>query len=132
MTAPFCETCNRLRITAEGTCACLFSLEETDLRGPLRSGASDDDLEAQIRGNVWRKWSGHWINHPDFRQPERSMSAIGGWTRSATPIRSGARAASRRIVSPARNHPTPAATSANRPNRTIPTPGSPGGSRRSS
>jgi len=79
VTEPFCDTCNRLRITAEGEVrACLFALEETDLRGPLRAGASDDDLEALIRENVWRKWSGHRINHPDFRQPERSMSAIGG------------------------------------------------------
>ena len=79
VTAPFCDTCNRLRVTAEGELrACLFALEETDLREPLRSGADDDELEALIRGNVWRKWSGHRINHPDFRQPERSMSAIGG------------------------------------------------------
>ncbi len=76
---PFCDACNRLRITAEGEVrACLFALEETDLRGPLRAGASDDDLEELIRTNVWRKWSGHRINHPDFVQPERSMSAIGG------------------------------------------------------
>jgi GTP 3',8-cyclase len=79
VTEPFCDNCNRLRITAEGEVrACLFALEETDLRGPLRAGASDDDLEALIRENVWRKWSGHRINHPDFVQPERSMSAIGG------------------------------------------------------
>ena len=79
VTEPFCDSCNRLRITAEGEVrACLFALEETDLRGPLRAGASDEDLEALIRENVWRKWSGHRINHPDFVQPERSMSAIGG------------------------------------------------------
>jgi cyclic pyranopterin phosphate synthase len=79
VTEPFCETCNRLRVTAEGQVrACLFSLEETDLRGPIRAGASDDDLEALIRANAWRKWSGHRISHPDFVQPERSMSAIGG------------------------------------------------------
>ena len=79
VTEPFCDTCNRLRITAEGEVrACLFSLEETDVRGPLRAGASDDDLEALVRRTVWRKWSGHRINHPDFVQPERSMSAIGG------------------------------------------------------
>jgi cyclic pyranopterin phosphate synthase len=79
VTEPFCDTCNRLRVTAEGQVrACLFALEETDLRGPLRAGASDDELEALIRRNVWRKWSGHRINHPDFEQPERSMSAIGG------------------------------------------------------
>jgi GTP 3',8-cyclase len=79
VTEPFCETCNRLRITAEGQVrACLFSMEETDLRDPLREGASDDELVRLIRGNVWRKWSGHRINLPDFEQPERSMSAIGG------------------------------------------------------
>ena len=76
---PFCETCNRLRITAEGELrACLFALEETDLRGPLREGASDAELERLIRSTVWRKWSGHRINHPDFVQPQRSMSMIGG------------------------------------------------------
>lgn len=79
VTEPFCETCNRLRLTAEGQVrACLFALEETDLRGPMRAGASDDELASVIRTNVWRKWSGHRINHPDFVQPERSMSMIGG------------------------------------------------------
>jgi cyclic pyranopterin phosphate synthase len=76
---PFCESCNRLRVTAEGELrACLFALEETDLRGPMRAGADDAELEALIRRAVWRKWSGHRINHPDFVQPERSMSMIGG------------------------------------------------------
>jgi cyclic pyranopterin phosphate synthase len=76
---PFCDTCNRLRITAEGEVrSCLFALEETDLRGPMRAGASDDELERLVRRAVWRKWSGHRINHPDFVQPERSMSMIGG------------------------------------------------------
>jgi cyclic pyranopterin phosphate synthase len=79
VTEPFCETCNRLRITAEGEVrSCLFALEETDLRGPMRAGATDRELEALIRTTVWRKWSGHRINHPDFVQPDRSMSAIGG------------------------------------------------------
>jgi cyclic pyranopterin phosphate synthase len=79
VTEPFCDTCNRLRLTAEGELrACLFALEETDLRGPLRAGATDEELEGLIRDNVRRKWSGHRINHPDFVQPERSMSAIGG------------------------------------------------------
>ena len=79
VTEPFCDSCNRLRVTAEGQVrACLFALDETDLRGPMRAGASDDDLTGLIRANVWRKWSGHRINHPDFVQPERSMSAIGG------------------------------------------------------
>jgi GTP 3',8-cyclase len=79
VTEPFCESCNRLRITAEGEVrSCLFALEETDLRGSMRAGASDEELEALIRADVWGKWSGHRINHPDFVQPERSMSAIGG------------------------------------------------------
>jgi cyclic pyranopterin phosphate synthase len=79
VTEPFCDTCNRLRITAEGQVrSCLFALEETDLRDPMRAGASNEELAALIRQNVWRKWSGHRINHPDFVQPERSMSMIGG------------------------------------------------------
>jgi cyclic pyranopterin phosphate synthase len=79
VTEPFCDTCNRLRLTAEGQFRnCLFALEETDLRGPLRAGATDDDLERLIREGVWSKWSGHRVNHPDFVQPARSMSAIGG------------------------------------------------------
>jgi cyclic pyranopterin phosphate synthase len=79
VTEPFCDTCNRLRLTADGQFrSCLFALEETDLRGPLRAGATDDELAGLIRGGVWRKWPGHRINHPDFVQPERSMSMIGG------------------------------------------------------
>jgi cyclic pyranopterin phosphate synthase len=56
----------------------LFALEETDLRGPMRDGASDEELVALIRTGVWSKWSGHRVNHADFVQPARSMSAIGG------------------------------------------------------
>ena len=79
VTEPFCDTCNRLRLTAEGQMrSCLFALDETDLRGPMRAGASDEDLAALIRETVWRKWSGHRINHADFVQPARSMSMIGG------------------------------------------------------
>ncbi|HEX6401190.1 MAG TPA: GTP 3',8-cyclase MoaA [Actinomycetota bacterium] len=79
VTEPFCDTCNRLRLTAEGMVrTCLFALDETDLREPLRAGASDHELAQVIRGAVWTKWSGHRINLPDFVQPERSMSMIGG------------------------------------------------------
>jgi cyclic pyranopterin phosphate synthase len=79
VTEPFCDTCNRLRLTAEGMFrSCLFSMDETDLRRPLRSGDDDADLEELIRGSVRRKWSGHRINLPDFVQPARSMSMIGG------------------------------------------------------
>jgi cyclic pyranopterin phosphate synthase len=79
VTEPFCDTCNRLRLTADGQLrACLFALYETDLRTPLREGASDAELEGLIRRNVWAKWEGHKINHPDFQRPARSMSMIGG------------------------------------------------------
>ena len=57
---------------------CLFSLHETDLREPLRSGADDDDLERIVREAVWRKELKHHVGEPGFRQPARTMSAIGG------------------------------------------------------
>jgi len=76
---PFCGDCNRIRLTAEGKLrTCLFSLHETDLREPLRSGATDDDLELIVREAVWRKELKHHVNEPGFVQPSRSMSAIGG------------------------------------------------------
>ncbi|WP_205698969.1 GTP 3',8-cyclase MoaA [Conexibacter sp. SYSU D00693] len=76
---PFCADCDRLRLTAEGALrTCLFSLRETDLRGPLRAGATDAELERLIRDAVWRKELKHRVNDPGFVQPERSMSAIGG------------------------------------------------------
>jgi GTP 3',8-cyclase len=76
---PFCGDCNRIRLTADGRLrTCLFSLSETDLRGPLRSGASDAELEAIVRDAVWRKELKHRVGEPGFVQPERSMSQIGG------------------------------------------------------
>jgi len=76
---PFCADCNRIRLTAEGKLrTCLFSLHETDLRGPLREGADDDELEELIRDAVWRKELKHHVGEPGFRQPPRTMSAIGG------------------------------------------------------
>jgi len=76
---PFCDDCDRMRITADGRLrTCLFSLNETDLRGPLRAGAGDDDLEAIVRAAVWRKELKHRVNEPGFVQPARTMSAIGG------------------------------------------------------
>jgi len=76
---PFCGDCNRIRLTADGRLrTCLFSLTETDLRGPLRAGASDDELEAIVRDAVWRKELKHRVNEPGFVQPARTMSAIGG------------------------------------------------------
>ena len=76
---PFCADCNRIRLTAEGKLrTCLFSLHETDLREPLRDGATDAELEAVIRDAVWRKELKHRVGEPGFRQPPRTMSAIGG------------------------------------------------------
>jgi cyclic pyranopterin phosphate synthase len=79
VTAPFCASCDRVRLTAEGKLrACLFSLEETDLRSILRDGGSDDDLAAAIGSCVASKWAGHQIGQVSFVQPPRSMSQIGG------------------------------------------------------
>lgn len=79
VTDPFCSSCNRVRLTADGQLrTCLFALEETDLKGPLRAGASDEELEGLIRAAVARKWAGHRIGKPDFLRPHRSMSQIGG------------------------------------------------------
>jgi cyclic pyranopterin phosphate synthase len=76
---PFCADCNRIRLTADGKLrTCLFSIHETDLRGPLRDGASDADIEALVRDAVWRKELKHHVNEPGFRPPSRTMSAIGG------------------------------------------------------
>ena len=79
VTEPFCDHCNRIRITADGHLrTCLFSLSEHDLKGLLRSGATDDELADFIVAAVWKKEAGHKINTPDFVKPDRSMSAIGG------------------------------------------------------
>ena len=79
VTQPFCDTCDRIRLTAEGQLRnCLFSVRETDLRAILRSGGSDDDLAAAIEAEVGRKWAGHSIGKVTFIRPDRSMSQIGG------------------------------------------------------
>ena len=76
---PFCEQCNRLRLTADGKFRnCLFSLEETDLRGPLRTGATDSEIESLVRQSVAAKKEGHEINTARFIQPLRPMYSIGG------------------------------------------------------
>jgi cyclic pyranopterin phosphate synthase len=76
---PFCADCNRVRLTADGRLrTCLFSLNETDLRGPLRAGAGDRELEEIIRAAVWRKELKHHVGEAGFIQPARTMSAIGG------------------------------------------------------
>jgi GTP 3',8-cyclase len=75
----FCSTCDRTRLTADGQIrSCLFSAEETDLRGLLRTGAHDDAIAAAWRAAMWAKPAGHGINDPGFIQPDRPMSAIGG------------------------------------------------------
>lgn len=75
----FCAACDRTRLTADGQVRnCLFAREESDLRALLRSGADDDAIEQAWRVAMWTKAAGHGINDPDFQQPSRPMSAIGG------------------------------------------------------
>jgi GTP 3',8-cyclase len=79
VTRSFCAACDRTRLTADGALRnCLFSQSETDLRGPLRSGASDEELADIWRTTMWAKLAGHRINDAGFAQPLRPMSAIGG------------------------------------------------------
>lgn len=76
---PFCGECSRLRVTCDGKVRpCLFSRDEFDLRPVLRTNADDEAVAAFIRDSVWTKQAGHGIGATDFRQPERTMSAIGG------------------------------------------------------
>jgi len=76
---PFCGDCDRIRLTADGRLrTCLFSLNETDLRSPLRAGADDSELDRIVREAVWRKELKHRVNEPGFVQPARTMSQIGG------------------------------------------------------
>jgi cyclic pyranopterin phosphate synthase len=76
---PFCMSCNRVRLTADGKLRnCLFALDEIDLKGLLRSGAADSQIADAIRQNVRNKWEGHEINTSRFIKPLRTMHAIGG------------------------------------------------------
>ncbi|MBV8609979.1 MAG: GTP 3',8-cyclase MoaA [Singulisphaera sp.] len=76
---PFCMSCNRIRLTAEGKLRnCLFALEETDVRGLLRGGAGDAEIARALRECVAGKWEGHEINTARFIKPARLMHAIGG------------------------------------------------------
>jgi cyclic pyranopterin phosphate synthase len=76
---PFCSDCDRIRLTADGKLrTCLFSLNETNLRDPMREGADDAELETVIREAIWRKELKHHVNEPGFIQPLRPMSSIGG------------------------------------------------------
>jgi cyclic pyranopterin phosphate synthase len=79
VTKPFCDDCDRVRLTADGQFrTCLFATSEFDLRALMRSGATDDDLAAEIQRAVGTKWAGHQINQVTFVRPKRSMSQIGG------------------------------------------------------
>ena len=76
---PFCLNCNRIRLTADGKLRyCLFAIEEDDVKGLMRSGASDDEIAALIRRNLAGKWEGHEINSAKFVPPPRPMYSIGG------------------------------------------------------
>ena len=76
---PFCGHCSRVRVTSDGKVrTCLFSQSDHDLIGPMRSGASDDDLRVRIRKIVDRKEARHHIGEPGFLKPSRSMVHIGG------------------------------------------------------
>jgi cyclic pyranopterin phosphate synthase len=79
VTAPFCGSCDRTRLTADGQVRnCLFGQHETDLRGMLRDGCGEDEIAAAWRAAMWAKLPGHGIDDPAFLQPIRPMSAIGG------------------------------------------------------
>ena len=79
VTKPFCGDCDRVRLTADGQFrTCLFATDEFDVRGMLRSGATDDELESLLRRAVGTKWAGHRIGEVTFVRPRRSMSQIGG------------------------------------------------------
>ncbi|WP_166827682.1 GTP 3',8-cyclase MoaA [Thalassoroseus pseudoceratinae] len=76
---PFCQSCNRFRLTADGKIRnCLFSLEETDIKSMLRGEASDDKIREAVRESIRGKWEGHEINTARFLQPDRPMYSIGG------------------------------------------------------
>jgi cyclic pyranopterin phosphate synthase len=79
VTRPFCQNCDRTRLTADGQVRnCLFSREESDLRELLRGGGSDEQIAERWRAATWAKLPGHGIDDPTFLQPSRPMSAIGG------------------------------------------------------
>jgi len=79
VTRPFCGDCDRTRLTADGQVrSCLFSRDESDLRGALRAGCSDDEIADRWRVAMAGTLPGHAINDPSFLQPARPMSAIGG------------------------------------------------------
>jgi cyclic pyranopterin phosphate synthase len=79
VTEPFCGACSRIRLTADGQIrTCLFSTVEHSLRDVVRSNASRAEIIEFIESVVMKKEPRHFINDPGFRQPERTMSFIGG------------------------------------------------------
>jgi len=79
VTRPFCDSCDRIRLTAEGQLrSCLFAVDEVDLRALVRGSATDDELADAVRRCVAGKWAGHMIGQVTFVRPRRSMSQIGG------------------------------------------------------
>ncbi|MGB5759039.1 MAG: GTP 3',8-cyclase MoaA [Acidimicrobiales bacterium] len=79
VTEPFCDSCDRIRLTAEGQVRnCLFALEHVDLRRLLRGGATDEEIARAVAGEVDRKWAGHAIGQVHFLRPSKSMSQLGG------------------------------------------------------
>ncbi len=76
---PFCQNCNRIRLTADGHLRyCLFAIEETNVKALLRKSLLDDEIAAAIRTTVAAKWAGHGINSTQFVAPPRPMYSIGG------------------------------------------------------
>jgi GTP 3',8-cyclase len=79
VTRPFCGTCDRVRLTADGQLRnCLFSTSESDLRAAPRGGADDAEIARRFVASIAGKLAGHGIDDPGFIQPDRPMSAIGG------------------------------------------------------
>ena len=112
VTQPFCGTCDRVRLTAEGQFrTCLFAVEETDLRAILRGGGSDDDLAAAIAADVATKWAGHSIDQVHFIRPQAQHEPDRRVGRSGRSM-SGLRAASSDWSSafPGAHCPAPAGT----------------------
>ena len=79
VTEKFCDTCDRIRLTADGQFRnCLFAVTDYNVRDVMRGGASDDELATLLESAVHDKWAGHGIDTVHFIRPKRNMSQIGG------------------------------------------------------
>ncbi len=79
VTESFCDSCDRIRLTAEGGFHnCLFAVDQYDMRALLRGGADDDEIAEVLKGAVRDKWAGHQIGQVHFIRPKKSMSQLGG------------------------------------------------------